>query len=62
MNPITTSPETTFRTVSVLIREHAQHQPQRTSLLGPARSGATPACVRACKINLRKRPAKELAP
>ncbi|MBG6074148.1 MULTISPECIES: class I adenylate-forming enzyme family protein [unclassified Polaromonas] len=32
MNLITTLPETTFRTVSALIRKHAQHQPQRTAL------------------------------
>ena len=32
MNPITTSPEATFRTVSALIHEHAQRQPQRMAL------------------------------
>ena len=32
MNPITTSPDTTFRTVAALIREHAQRQPQRPAL------------------------------
>jgi long-chain acyl-CoA synthetase len=32
MNPITTSPEGTFRTVAALIREHAQRQPQRPAL------------------------------
>lgn len=32
MNPITTSPDPTFRTVAALIREHAQRQPERHAL------------------------------